>query len=72
MELVKFNNQHAECSCKIFYQWMVDLYGDKWPQPDSPTCSALIKSVERLNARLVKMKKQHTSELKEEAILDFL
>lgn len=72
LELIKFKNQHSECTYKTFHCWLIDIYGEQWPQPDSPTYQAITRSVERLNARLTKIKKQHSSSKKEETLSGFL
>ena len=72
MELAKFKHRHPECTCKTLYFWIKDIFGDQWPLPDSPTCQAVAKSIERLNARLLKLKKQHSSVNKGIEISGFL
>ena len=72
LELVKFKNKHSECTYKTFHRWLIDIYGERWPQPDSPTYQAITRSVERLNARLTKIKKQHSCGEKEEVLSSFM
>ena len=40
---------------------MEEIYGEKWPYPESPTCEATVTCVERLTAKLITIKKQHSS-----------
>ena len=42
-----------------------------WPQEEPPTCQAISKSIERLTARLSKLKKQHSTAKKDEIISEF-
>lgn len=72
LELLKFKYQHSGCTFKIFRHWLEHLYGDEWPQPDSPTCQAITRSTERLSAKLSKLKKQHTSLEKDDVLSEFL
>ena len=73
LKLLRFKNLHSECSFKTLFCWVKDLFGKKWPLPDSPTCQAVIKSIDRLNARFAKLKKkQHSSSVKEMEIAHFL
>lgn len=72
LNLVKFKHLHPKCTFNVIYSWIRDIYGEKWPQPDSPTCQAIIRCIERLTARFSKLKKQHTSSEKEQALNDFL
>ena len=71
-ELMKFKNLHSECTFKTFQRWLEDIYGGKWPQPESPTCQAFTKCIERLNARLVRIKKQRNCLEKDTVISEFL
>ena len=71
LELARFKHRYPECTFKTLYSWIKDIYGDKWPLPDSPTCIAIIKSIERLDARFLKLKKQHSSVNKEIEISNF-
>ena len=57
LELIKLKDENSDVTFTIFYEWIVDVYREKWPHPDSPTCQALSKSVTRLMARLAKLKK---------------
>ena len=70
--LVKFKHLHPKCTFNVVYHWIRDIYGEKWPLPDSPTCQAIIRCIERLTARFSKLKKQHTSSDKDIALDDFL
>jgi hypothetical protein len=45
--------------------WVRDLYGERWPQPDFPTSQAITKSITRVEAILLKLRKQHSSLEKE-------
>ena len=70
-ELLKVKNENSDVTFTAFYEWIVDLYGEKWPQPDPPTYQALSKSVVRLNAKLEKLKKMHSSTEKEKLLSEF-
>ena len=70
--LVKFNHLHPKCRINVVYRWIRDIYGAKWPLPDSPTCQAIIRCIERLTARFSKLKKHNTYGEKEMAVNDFL
>ena len=72
LDLLKFKYEHSQITFKIFYQWVQEIYGEKWPQPELPTCQALTRCVERLTAKLTKIKKQHSSVEKERLISEFL
>ena len=72
LNLVKFKHLHPKCTFNVVYCWIRDIYGEKWPLPDSPTCQAIIRCIERLTARFSKLKKQHTSSEKDLALDDFL
>lgn len=72
LELARFKHRHPKCTFRTLYFWMKDIFGDKWPLPDSPTCQAIVKSIERLDARFLKLKKQHSSVDKDIEISDFL
>ena len=72
LNLVKFKHSHPKCTFYVVYCWIRDIYGEKWPLPDSPTCQAIIRCTDRLTARFSKLKKQRTSSEKEMALDDFL
>ena len=72
LELVRFKDQHLQCTLKTLYRWMKDLYGKRWPQEEAPTSFAINKSIERLSAKLSKLKKQHTSLEKDDSLSKFL
>ena len=72
LNLVKFKHLHQKCTYNVVYHWIKDIYGEKWPLPDSPTCQAIIRCIERLSARFLKLKKQHSSSDKKVALDDFL
>ena len=72
LSLVKFKHLHPKCKFSVVYHWIKDIYGEKWPLPDSPTCQAIIRCIERLTAGFSKLKKQHTSCEKEMALDEFL
>ena len=59
--LVKFKNLHPKCTFNVVYRWIRDINGEKWPLPDSPTCQAIVRSIDRLPLRFSKLKKQHNS-----------
>ena len=48
------------------------MFGETWPEENPPNLQAFTKSVERLKAKLAKLKKQHSSSDKEVAISGFL
>ena len=61
----------------MFHCWLKDLYGSNWPEAQGPTHKAIAKSIERLKAKLTKLKKRcHDSPVaiseKNEAIVMFL
>lgn len=68
LELVRFKDQHSQCTLKTLYGWTKDLYGKRWPQEEAPTSFAINKSIERLSARLSKLKKQHISFKKDDSL----
>ena len=72
LELVKLKYENSSVTFAIFYQWIKDLYGDLWPQPDSPTTQAVSRSVLRLKAQFEKLKKLRSCEEKEEKVQAFL
>lgn len=72
LELVRFKDRHSQCTFKTLYFWVKELYGKKWPQEEAPTSQAITKSIERLSARLSKLKKLHTTPEKDGAISEFL
>ena len=51
LSLIKFKHLHPKCTFNVVYRWIRDIYGEKWPLPDSPTCQAIIRCIERLTAR---------------------
>ena len=72
LELAKLKYENPSVTFAIFYQWVRDLYGDQWPQHDSPTSQAVTRSVSRLKARFEKLKKLHSCDDKEEKVQAFL
>ena len=60
LDLVKFKNEHHGITYQVFYQWVEEIYGEKWPYPESPTCEAIVRCIERLTAKVIKIKKQHS------------
>ena len=72
LQLVRLKDSHSQCTLKTLYAWMKDVYGRKWLQEEAPTSLAINKSIERLSARLTKLKKNHTSAEKDELISEFL
>ena len=72
IELLRFKDEHAECTYRSMYNWVQDLYGRKWPIEAAPTLQAFTKSVERLKAKLSKFKKQHTRQEKNASVDYFL
>ena len=72
LEVLQFKDQHAECTFRTMYCWVKDLFGKKWPEEAAPTLQAFTKSLERLNAKLTKLKKQHTGTEKDINVETFL
>ena len=70
-DLVKFKNEHHGITYKVLYQWVEEIYGE-WPYPESPTCEAIVRCIERLTAKVIKIKKQHSSVEKDELMSQFL
>ena len=54
LELVKFKDQHADCTFRTLYCWVQDLFGKRWPEETAPTLQAFTKSMERLIAKKTK------------------
>ena len=54
------------------YCWVQDLFSKKWPEEAAPTLQAFTKIMERLKAKLNKLKKQHTSTEKDTNLETFL
>lgn len=71
LELAKFKDFH-QCTFKTLYKWIKDLFGVKWPPNEAPTLPAIVKSIERLRAQLMNLKKHHTSIQKDQLIAEFL
>lgn len=65
LELAKLKYENPSVTFAIFYQWVRDLYGDRWPQHDSPTRQAVTRSVSRLKAQFEKLKKLRSCDDKE-------
>ncbi len=61
-------DQNPGCTFRTFYRWIQSLFGETWPKEYPPTLQAKVLSVERLKAKLAKLKKQHSSSDKEVAI----
>ena len=73
LELSRFKDQHLQCTFKTLHEWIRALHdGSIWPQEEAPTYQAISKSIERLTARLCKLKKQHSTAKKDEIISEFL
>lgn len=72
LDLFKLKCEHSAVTYKDVYQWIKEIYGEKWPEPESPTWQAIVRCVTRLNARLAKIRKQHTSVKKERLMSEFL
>ena len=67
LELLRFKDQHSQCSFNIFYSWLKDLYGKNCPDERPPTCKAIrpiTKSVRRLEEVFQKLKREKTRENK--------
>ena len=41
LNLVKFKHLHSKCTFNVVYHWIRNIYGEKWPLLDSPTCQAM-------------------------------
>ena len=48
LELLRFKDRHAQCTFKILYSWLQDIYGKNWSHESPPTSKAITKSVRRL------------------------
>lgn len=72
LELSRFKDRHSQCTFKTLHEWIRALHGSIWPQEEAPTYQAISKSIERLTARLSKLKKQHSTAKKDEIISEFL
>ena len=72
LELVDFKHQNSKCTFKTVYCWIRELYGVNWPPNSPPTCQAVTRSIERLTARLQKVKKMCSCEKKDEMLIKFL
>ena len=62
LELLRFKDRHAQCTFKILYCWLQDLYGKNWPHESPPTSKAITKSVRRLMEIFQKLKKEKDCE----------
>ena len=72
LELASFKNKHHQLTLKSVHCWLKHLYGKRWPK-EAPSYKAIAKSIERLSARLSRLKKQHTgSDQRDEKISEFL
>ena len=46
LELLRFKDKHPQqCTFKILYSWLKDIYGKKQPDESPPTSKAVTKSV---------------------------
>ena len=68
---MRVKNENSDVTFMIFHQWIADIYGEKWPQPDAPTHQALSKSATRLTAKLEKLRKMRSSIEKETLLTEF-
>ena len=57
LELLRFKDQHSQCTFKVLYLWVRDLYGKAWPSESPPTSKAITKSIRRLMEVYQKLKK---------------
>ena len=71
VELSRFKDTHSECTFRSMYNWVQDLYGSRFPIEEAPTLPAFTKSVERLRARLSKLRKQHSGDEKDTSVKSF-
>ena len=71
LELNAVRDQNHLCTYRTLYCWISDLYGHNWPDEGQPTMKALTNSIDRLIARLARLKKQPTSSEKETVISQF-
>ena len=62
LELLRFKDRHAQCTFKILYSWLQDLYGKNWPHKSPPNSKAITKSVRRLMEIFQKLKKEKDCE----------
>ena len=72
LELLCFKDQHAQCTYRTMYRWLQELFGERWPKEAAPSLQSLTKSIERLKAKLTKLRKQHTGIDKEATLETFL
>ena len=72
IELLLYKDRNSFCSFKTLQAWIRDIYGKRWPTTEAPSPTAIAKSIERLKAKLTKLRKQHNSIEKQERISSFL
>lgn len=72
LDLFELKCEHSGVTYKVFHQWVKEIYGEKWPEPESPTSQAIVRCVTRLTARQARIRKQHTSVEKERLMSEFL
>ena len=48
LELLRYKDQHSQCTFKVFYCWLKDVYGINWPDETLLTPKAITRSVRRL------------------------
>ena len=70
LELLRFKDQHSQCTFKILYSWVRDLYGKSWPYESPPTSKAITKSIRRLMEVSQKFKKEKS--YKSRKVAEFL
>lgn len=71
LELAHFKDKHSQLTFKLLHSWVKELFGTSWPE-QPPTHQAISRSIERLSAKLSKLKKQSSSEEKDGIIHEFL
>ena len=68
LDLYHFMCRYSRCTYKILTQWLLYLYGDKWPSDNPPSVKAVTQSIKRLLAKLDKLKKLPNSIDKQQKI----
>ena len=68
LDLYHFMCRHSRCTYKTLTQWLLCLYGDKWPSDNPPSVKAITQSIKRLLAKVDKLKKLPNSTDKQQKI----
>ena len=67
LQLLIFKDQHSQCTFKVLYLWLRDLYGKMWPHEAPPTSKAITKSIRRLMEVYQKLQKEKINRSKKVA-----